>query len=244
MISHSFVWQWDGEGWHRIDPKGIEPRMKVTSHVTYDPASRQLLSLMPRALYGFDSEVWHCLWQRQKEKGEHWPDDVGLYLHPQSNLVVGAWFMPQPTLKVWKGSHWIPVQVQGKEADSITSASGALLPSGPLPNISDNMIPSTEPDAFISINAAKLAAIRMDVRRNRDEDRLLGAHLLSFRPANQGAIEFGRSDLPLETALRKNDQASSKTLSSSRNTTGTAKIAASLPHPAAPPATAAAGAKK
>ena len=238
MVSHSFVWHWDGEGWHRIDPKGVEPRMKVTSHVTYDPASQQLLSLMPRALYGFDTELWHCLWQRQKEKGERWPDDVGLYLHPQSNLIVGAWFMPQPTLKVWQGSHWIPVQMQGKPVDSITSVGATLEPSGPLPDISDNLLPATEPDKFISIHAGKLAAMRMDVRRNREEDRLLDAHLLSFRPANQGTFEFGRSTLPLEST--KEAPAGAKGLSRDTNstaTTTTTSAAASLPHPSAVPAT-------
>ena len=54
-------------------------------------------------------------------------------------------------------------------------------------------------------HAAKLAAMRMDAQRDRNEDRLLDAHLLSFRPANQGTFEFGRSALPLETALGKEE---------------------------------------
>jgi hypothetical protein len=164
--------------------------------VAYDPTSRQLFNLTPRALYGFDADSWHCLWQRDKVRGERWPDDVGLYVHPQSNMVLGAWFTPDPALQVWNQERWIPVRMPAGLAQAESAGGKALRPGGPLPDSSANCLPSTEADSFISIDAARLAAMRMDVKRNRDEDRLLEAHWLSFLPANQGAAKFGRSQLP------------------------------------------------
>ena len=65
MNSNTAVWRLDGNDWQRIKIKeGVEPRNKATSQAAYDPQTRQLLTLTPRALYGFDSQAWHCLWQR------------------------------------------------------------------------------------------------------------------------------------------------------------------------------------
>lgn len=207
MVSHPYVWHWDGEGWRRIDPEGFEPRNKATSHISYDPVGRQLLSLTPRALYGFDSDKWHSLWQRDKVKGERWPDEVGLYVHPQSHLILGALFMPQPSLRVWKEERWIPVRIPQEVEASLAETSATTQAGGALPNVSDNLVPSTEPDTFISLDAVGLSAIRMDAQRNRSEDHLLPAHWLSFRPANQGTIKFSRSTLPLEQAAATPDLA-------------------------------------
>jgi hypothetical protein len=65
-------------------------------------------------------------------------------------------------------------------------------PDGPLPSASPNLIPATQPDTFVAIDAERLNAIRMDAPRDRAQDRLMGAHRLVFRPANAGKIAFAR----------------------------------------------------
>lgn len=242
MVSHPYIWHWDGENWER---SGLEkdgaPRMKATSQVAYDSASRQLLMLLPRGFYGFDSERWNCLWRRDKLKGEEWPEEVGLYVHPRSGLTLGAWFMPRPTLKVWREESWIPVRMatepgtQMMMADRATTdtAGKDLRPGGPLPVGSDNLLPATMPDTFVSIDREGLSAMRMDAQRDRDKDRLIEGYLLTFTPANQGGGHWLRGGLPLELPTgehepRRTDGVATTTLSTSSTTATTVTTATSL----------------
>lgn len=198
--SQNDVWHWDGENWRKIAIENgiIQPRMKATSHVVYEPATSQLLCLTPLALYCFDADAWHCLWQRPKERsGEPKPEDVALYVHPQGHLVLGAWFVPRAVLRVWGGHGWIPVQPAPiPAADGETTLTQALGDTaGNLPDLSDNLVPATQPGAFIAVDTERLNAMRMDAPRNGDEDRLMGATWLAFQPANAGPIPFARRPL-------------------------------------------------
>ncbi len=183
LNSNQSVWQWDGENWARIEPGGDDPRMKVTSTVAFDPLTNHLLALTPRALYAFDAKDWHSLWERDKVKGEQWPEEMGLYVHPASQLILGAWFMPRPVFRVWQRGEWAPV-TESPEVTAATQDLKALLPGGPLPNNYANIIPAMVPDSFISIDATQLAAMRMDLERNRDNDRQIQAHWLTFQSAD------------------------------------------------------------
>lgn len=202
--SHNDVWQWDGESWRRITPQqGMQPRMKATSHVVWDPTTRQLLSLTPRALYGFEGEQWRCLWQKAKAHND-WPEDVALYVHPQSRLALGAWFMPRLTLRVWRGTGWAPVRLAHQNAAGVTTTtSTSNIPvkgaGGPMPNAPENLVPAAQPDAFISIDAARFNAMRMDAPRDRSQDRLMGAWRLTIRAADAGAIAYMRRALGSES---------------------------------------------
>ncbi|MCL5270364.1 MAG: hypothetical protein M1457_07420 [bacterium] len=200
LQSNAQVWEWNGTQWNCIQPGGDDPRMKVTSNVAYDPVGHRLLTLTPRALYGFVTGDWQCLWERGKVKGEDWPDEVGLSIHPLSNMIVGSWFMPRPEFRVWLQDHWVSVQPAGElapppgglpSAVSAPSAAGGVLPDKSL-----NLVPAMEPDAFISIDTERLAAIRMDIDRPREADRLLGAHWLNLLPVNAAPDLKSQSVLP------------------------------------------------
>jgi hypothetical protein len=181
MISNTIVSEWNGKEWHSIIPQGTVPRMKVTSNVAFDTRAHQLLSLTPRSLYAFEGDTWKELWTRPKPRGEDWPDQLGLYVHPLSNLTLGIWFKGMAEMHVWAGSQWQPVAA-GLGMDQVTWDSGDdSVAGGPWPNLAENLIPALANDAFISIDGEQLARLRMDVPRNRDEDRLLGAHWISLR---------------------------------------------------------------
>lgn len=219
-VSHAQndVWHWDGENWNRIIPgEGTQPRMKATSQAVYDPSSRQLLTLTPRVLYGFEGDVWHCLWQCPKERGD-WPGEVALYVHPQSRTVLGAWFLRGVTLRVWKGTGWIPVQPIADAATSATARQPG--PGGPLPNIGDNLLPATQPDCFISLDADALNALRMDAPRDRSRDRLRGAWWLTLKAANTGSIAYARHPMVRETS------ASAPVVAGAESTSTTLDVAA------------------
>ncbi|HOR29318.1 MAG TPA: hypothetical protein PLG73_14995 [Candidatus Sumerlaeota bacterium] len=183
IVSHNLVWQWNADAWRRIEPAGIDPKMKVTSNIAYDPHHRMLLSLTPRAFYGYDAGQWTELWSRPKIKGERWPDELGLYVHPFTDLTLGIWFMPGPILRIWNQRQWKPVMVPGVELREIRERRISTWPGGPLPDSSHNLVPSTEPGAFISLDSRHLTAIRLDAPRDREQDRLLQAHYLRFVPA-------------------------------------------------------------
>ena len=200
--SNRLVWRWDGEQWMRIEPAGDRPKMKVTSNVAYYPPSGGLMALTPIALYSFQVDRWRQLWRREKGEDMDWPEEVGLYVHPLTNLTVGAWFLPKPLFAVWEGKDWrrvsLVVRQQGTEVErwkasamqvEMRPGNAALLRGqrvgGELPDKDSDVLPALAPDAFIAIDSDRLAHIRMDAPRDRDKDRFLGASWLQFAPMTQ-----------------------------------------------------------
>ncbi|MCE5229136.1 hypothetical protein LLG95_06020 [bacterium] len=168
MNANEDLWQWDGQNWRRIVPVGKDAPMKITSDLSYHSGARLLLNLTPKSFDGFESNEWHQLWQKSAADETPWPDQIGLYVHPVTLQTLGIWFMDKPLARVWSGRDWIPVE----------------LPQGPsgLPSTRENLLPAMHGDTFISIDAERVAALRMNARRDRDLDRRLTACELHLIP--------------------------------------------------------------
>ncbi len=172
MLSNDVVWQWDGSQWRSIEPGEIDLRMKITTDLVFHNEAGLLLSLTPGHLYGFDSRNWHELW-RDTGKND-WPEQVGLYVHPLTGQTVGIWFNETPRAGVWSGRDWIPVEVPVEAHEA-----------GAFPAWRRNLLPAMHRTSFISIDAADIAAIRMNANRDRQQDRNLAAWELTLVPAGE-----------------------------------------------------------
>lgn len=168
MNANEDLWEWDGGQWRRIVPAGRDAPMKITSDLAYHPGARLLLNLTPRSFYGFGSGQWRPLWELPPDDKSPWPDQMGLYVHPDTLQTVGIWFMDRAQVRVWSGRAWIPVD----------------LPEGPtgLPATRENLIPSMHDNGYIAIEAERVAALRLNARRDRDQDRNLTAFELHLIP--------------------------------------------------------------
>lgn len=168
MNANEDLWEWDGAQWRRIVPVGRDAPMKITSDLAYHPGARFLLNLTPRSFYGFGAGQWHPLWELPSNDRSPWPDQMGLYVHPDTLQTVGIWFLEQPQVRVWSGSAWI----------------GVDLPAGPtgLPATRENLLPSMHDDGYIAIEAERVAALRLNAQRDRDQDRKLTAFELHLVP--------------------------------------------------------------
>ncbi len=184
MAPNPFVWRWNGTQWRRIEPQGAEVVFGRATNLVYDPHGRRLLSLTPRALYGFAADQWQVLWSlKQNEPGQ--TDELGLYVHPFSRMVLGIWFKPGPLPKVWEDGKWIPVMMPGEQRGRVLERGAHTWVGGPLPDRPVNLLPAHEENSFISIDAPRLTEIRLDLARDRDADRLLAGHYLRFIPAGE-----------------------------------------------------------
>ena len=174
MISNADVWRWDGSRWRRIEPGGDDPSMKITSDLAYHPGLRQLLGLTPRRLYGFDARNWNELWDEPSSDRLAWPEQVGLYVHPETLQTLGIWYLNPPVVRVWEEKGWVPVTLSGgRDVEG-------------LPDRGRDFLPAQSDGSFVTVDVDRLAAIRMNARRDRDQDRALTAWQITLAPASGG----------------------------------------------------------
>ena len=178
MVPNTVVWEWDGASWSKINPEGNPPNLKITSATSFDPTLRKVISLTPDKFYGFDGVGWSRLWKTDKDID--WPRQIGLYVHPISRTILGIWFEPQPRLAIWNGEDWKRVHTAAEQQNLNLNEAATIQHA--LPRKREDLVPAMEPGAYVSIDADRLAAIRMDLPRDRSLDRLVEAYWVRFLP--------------------------------------------------------------